>query len=232
MFAGVPLATVVHGDFYALPAKAPHGPIVNARPLLNFTTMWKLIGAHIASQYVPLLSATGVIPCTQLALHASSSVVNLLRVLHDYVWFKFFRRQRVCLVVDDVRHAYGSVVHATLAFLLRLAGFPNPVMQLLLLATTDGTIHMGGSGGVREAVARLLAGVAQGCLASAMVFCVVAEVWAFIALARVPPCCGLGGMFNRLGYMDDTTWCLDSEFDLPTFGANLHRDGSQTNVFS
>ena len=33
---GVPLRALVHGDFYALPAKVPHGPIVNARPLLNF----------------------------------------------------------------------------------------------------------------------------------------------------------------------------------------------------
>ena len=45
---GVPLDVLVHGDFYALPAKTPHGPIAKAQPLLNFTTMWKLIGAHIA----------------------------------------------------------------------------------------------------------------------------------------------------------------------------------------
>ena len=46
--AGVPLRAIVHGDFYALPAKIPHGPIVNSRPLFNFTTMLKLVGAHIA----------------------------------------------------------------------------------------------------------------------------------------------------------------------------------------
>ena len=44
---GVPLDVLVHGNFYALPAEKPHGPIANARPRLNFTTMWKLIGAHI-----------------------------------------------------------------------------------------------------------------------------------------------------------------------------------------
>ena len=179
---GVLLRALVHGDFYALPAKVPHGLIVNARPLLNFTTMWKLVVAHIASQYVPLLAQAGVLPCTQFALHASSSVVDLLRVLHDYVWFRFLRWKRVCLVVDNVRHAYGSVVHDTLRCLLRLAGFPEVVIDLLQLATTEATVHMGGSGGVTEALARLLAGVAQGCPASAMVFCVVAEVRAFLAL--------------------------------------------------
>ena len=97
--AEVPLRTLVHGDFYALPATMPHGPIVNARPLLNFTTMWKLIGAHIADQYVPLVARAGVLPCPQFALHASSSVVDLLRVLHDYILLE---------LVSPVSRVYGS----------------------------------------------------------------------------------------------------------------------------
>ena len=111
----------------------------------------------------------------------------------------------MCFVVDDFWHAYGSIVHDTLRCLLRLAGFPEVVVDLLLLATTEATLHMGGSGGVAEALARLLAGVAQGCPAPAMVFCVVAEVGTFLALLRVSACGGPGGPFSRLGYMDDTT---------------------------
>ena len=61
----VPLQALVHGDFHALRAKVPHGPIVNARQLSNFTTMWKLVGAHIASQSVPLLARARVLPCSQ-----------------------------------------------------------------------------------------------------------------------------------------------------------------------
>ena len=102
------------------------------------------------------------------------------------------------MVLDDVRHAYGSVVHDTLRCLLRLAGFPMAVVDMLLLATTEAPAQMGGSGGVTEALARLLAGVAQGCLASAMVFCGVAEVRAFLPLLWIPPCWGPGGPFNRL----------------------------------
>ena len=229
--SGVPLRALVHSDFYALPAKVPHGPIANARLLLNFTTIWKLVGAHIAHQYVPLLARAGVLPCTQFALHPSSSVVGLLRVLHDYIWFRSFRRQRVCLVVDDVRHAYRSAVHDTLRWLLRLAGFPDAVVELLLLATTEATVHMGGSSGVTEALALLLPGVAQGCPASAMPICAVAEVRAFLALLRMPPCWGPGWPFNQVGYMDDTTWCIDSESNLPLFAANLQRAGLKTNLF-
>ena len=101
-----------------------------------------------------------------------------------------------------------------------------------LLATTEATVHMGGSGGVSEALARLLGGVAQGCPASAMVFCVVAEARAFLALLRVLLCWGSGRPFNWLGYMDDTTWCIDSESDLPVFANNLQKVGLQTNLFS
>ena len=57
---------------------------------------------------VLLVARAGVLPCTQFALHASSGVADLLRVLHDYMWFSFFRWRRECMVVDDVRHAYGS----------------------------------------------------------------------------------------------------------------------------
>ena len=223
---GVPLRAPVLGEFHALPAKVPHGPIINAHPLLNFTTMYKLVGAHIASRDVPLSARAGVLSCTQFALRASSSVVDLLRVLHDYFWFCFFRSKR--LVVDDVRHAYGSVVHDTLQCLLRLGGFPELVINLLLLASTEATVRMGVSGGVTEALARLLADVAQGC-PSATVFCVVAEVRTFLALLRVPPCWGPGGPFNRLGYVHDTTWCIELESDL--FADNLQRMGLITNLF-
>ena len=138
----------------------------------------------------------------------------------------------MCLVVDNVRHVYGSVVHDTVRWLLRLAGFLDAVVELLLLATTKATVHMGGSGGVTEALACLLAGVAQGCPTSTMVFCVVAEVRAFLALLRVPPCWGPGGPFNRLAYMDDTTWCIFSESYLPLFAENLQRAGLEPNLFS
>ena len=51
------------------------------------------------------------------------------------------------MVGDDVRHAYGSVVHDTLKFLMQVAGFPDAIVDFLLLATTSATMHMGVSGG-------------------------------------------------------------------------------------
>ena len=89
--AGDPLEVLVHGDSYALPSKILHGPITNARPLLNFTTMWMLNGAHAADQCVPVLAQRGVSPCTQFTVHASSSVADFLSVLHNFTWYlRFF----------------------------------------------------------------------------------------------------------------------------------------------
>ena len=56
------------------------------------------------------------------------------------------------MVGDDVRHVYTSVVHDTLHFPLRLARFLATVVDMLVLATTETTVHMG-------VLARLL----QGC---------------------------------------------------------------------
>ena len=102
---------------------------------------------------------------------------------------------------------------------------------MLPLAFAEASVHMGGSGGVSEAFARLFAGVAQGCPASAMMFCVVAEPRAFLALLRVSPCWGSGGPFYRLGYMDDFTWGIDSESDLQVFANNLQKVRLHTNPF-
>ena len=52
---GEPFDDIFAGDFYTLPNKLPHCPIANARPLLNFTTVWKIL--------------SGIINCTALHTH-------------------------------------------------------------------------------------------------------------------------------------------------------------------
>ena len=72
---------LLQGYLYALPNKLLHSPVSNARPLLNTTTVWKLVAMVIAAHYLPLLCKQGVIPLTQFDLHKKSSAVDLLRVL-------------------------------------------------------------------------------------------------------------------------------------------------------
>ena len=133
--------------------------------------------------------------------------------------------------VDAVRYEYGSVVHDTLRFLLQLAGIPRAIVGLVLMTTTIATVHKGGYAAVYEALAGLLASVAQGCPLPVMVFFGGAERRAFPALLRVPPWSRTGGTFDRLGYMDDTTSCMDCDEELLVCADNLQWAGLQTNPF-
>ena len=104
----------------------------------------------------------------------------------DDVWF---------VLSDAFRCTYAFVhplVVVCLWYLTLLPGSPSNRKTrackyiLPLMATTGATVHMGGYEGVCEALVRLLAGGARGSPASAMVFCVVVEVRAFLTLVRVP----------------------------------------------
>ena len=104
-------SVLYQGDFYALPNKLPHGPIANARPLLNFATMWKMLSGCVNNHLAPFLCAAEIIPTTKFALLGGSSTVDLLRVLHDYTESRWAQNLAVILLMDDVRHALGSVPH-------------------------------------------------------------------------------------------------------------------------
>ena len=77
----------MHGDFYALLSKVPHGPIANAKPLLDFTTMWKLITVHIDNQYIPPAYSIWCLALYSVYFACSILYGNLLCVLHDFMWF-------------------------------------------------------------------------------------------------------------------------------------------------
>ena len=90
-------------------------------------------------------------------------------------------------------------MHDTLTFMLRLAHFPDAIVHLLLLATTNATMHMGRCGRVGEALARLLAGVAHEGLPSIRDGVLCCSGSACLGVLRVPPCRGPGGPFPWAG---------------------------------
>ena len=57
--------------------------------------------------------------------------------------------------------------------ILLAAGFASPIAFVLVQAAITACIQMGGTKGVADTVAHLLAKLAQGCPASALVFCIV-----------------------------------------------------------
>ena len=73
-YQGEDITSIFRGDFYAPPNKLPHGPIANARPLLNFTMLWKVFSSVLKRYLTPVLCASGVIQPLQFALYGGSSV--------------------------------------------------------------------------------------------------------------------------------------------------------------
>ena len=148
------------------------------------TIVWKLVAMCITDHYLLLLWSRHVILSTQFTLYKGSFAVDLLRVLHDHIHYCMSTASPVVIVVDDIHHAYGSVVHKSLEDILTAAGFASPMAFLLVTTAVTTYIRMAGSEGVAEAVARLVAGPAHGSPASAISFCVVNEIRAAVALAN------------------------------------------------
>ena len=172
-YDGEYLHKVFRGDFYALPNKIPHGPIANARPLLNFTTIWKVFSTCLKQLLTPILCVAPVIAPSQFALHGGASAIDTLRVIHDHILDKWFADLLVCMVFGDVTHAFGSVQHDSLEAICRLLHFPSHLICNLMNAATGATLHMGGKNGITKALAKFRAGIAQGCPMLALLFCIL-----------------------------------------------------------
>ena len=208
-YNGEYLHKVFQGAFYPLPNKIPHGPIANAQPLLDFTTIWKFISACLKQFLTPILCTAHVIPPSQLALHGGASAIDTLRVIHDQILDRWFADLLVCMVFDDVRHAFGSVQHDTLEAILRLLTFPPHLISIVMNAATGATLHMGVKNGIMEAVAKFRVGIAQGCPMSALLFCILLEPRIRMVLHGIPKPRSKCGDFGHVAYMDDTTYLLD-----------------------
>ena len=131
-YHGENITSIFQGDFYALPNKVPHGPIANVRPLLNFTTLWKVFSSVLKRYVTRALCHSRVIPLLQFALYGGSSAVDVLRVVHDHVLDRWFHGLSALLMLDDVRHTFGFVQHETLQNLLTILALPPQLMRILL----------------------------------------------------------------------------------------------------
>ena len=134
------------------------------------------------------------------------------------------------MLFDDVRHAFGSVQHDTLAAILRLLNFPSHLIDILMNAATGATLHMGGENGIIEALAKFRAGIAQGCPMSALLFCILLELRFRMVLHDIPKPRSKCGDFGHVAYMDDTTYLLDQVSDIQQLLSNLYQTGILTHL--
>ena len=229
-YQGEHLHAIYKGDFYALPNTKPHGPIANAKPLLNFTTIWKVFSECLQTFLTPILCATQVIPPLQFALYVGALAIDTVRVVHDFILDRLFADLLVCLVLDDVRHVFGSVQHEKLKSILHLLCFPPHLIDILMHAATGVTVHMGGFGGIAQAMAKFRARIAQGCPMSALLFCILLEFHIQMVLHDIPLPQSSCGNFAYIAYMDDTTYLLNTVSDVQHLLNNLYQTDIKTHL--
>lgn len=158
--------------------------------------------------------------------------MDLLRVLHDHCHRKWALGQILFLLLDDVKHAFGSVQHETLKALLEVAGVDGPMVDVIMGAATQAKIFMGGSWGVTIAATLFAAGIAQGCPLSALLFCLVIQLRIAIVTAGISPTLAPAGEITNLAYVDDVTYTPDTERDFRRVAKGLHEAGVRTHLHS
>ena len=103
----------------------------------------------------------------------NTSVADPLRIVCDWVQYRWQRNLWVYLLLDDVMHAFGSVVHETLRSILLAVGVHPIHVHLIIFAAVHLRLFMGGFHGLHAFSALYEAGVGQGDLVSALLFCLV-----------------------------------------------------------
>ena len=134
--------------------------------------------------------------------------------------------------MDNVFHAFGSLAHATIKGTLLAAGCSPSSLDLLIFAIRAMLLHMGGYQGIEEALARYEAGLGQGDPISALLYCLLGEVRAALALASTGLLVMLAGPLRRLGWVDDTSWLAASHSDAQRLVSKLPALEAATNLFS
>ena len=136
------------GDFTLLPKKSPQ-VVVNAPPLSDLSVLWKLFSMVITKASQTRLVHHGRISCTQMAMQRSTSVVDLLRGVFDWVQQRWLIGLWAFMLLDDAIHAFGSVSHDTLRLVLLTAGVHLSLTELISYAVHHLIFHMGRRPGVR-----------------------------------------------------------------------------------
>ena len=107
LLSGCKVETLHFGDLTLLPKKSPHGVVAKGRPLSNLSVIWNLFSMVIMKALQTWLTGHNHISCTQMAMQSPTSVVDLLRIVFDWIQQRRWNGLWVFLLLDDVVHAFG-----------------------------------------------------------------------------------------------------------------------------
>ena len=120
----------------------------------------------------------------------------------------------------------------TISGTLLASGCSASSVDLLVFAIRSMLLHMGEYQGVHEALARYEAGLGQGDPISALLYCLLDELRAALALASTGLLSTPAGPLRRLGWIVDTSWLTESHSDAQRLVSYLPASGAATNLFS
>ena len=136
------------------------------------------------------------------------------------------------MLLDDVRHAFGLVQHETVQTLLEEAGIPLGVRRLIMNAAQKAKKIMGGEWGSTLAMTTFLAGLAQGCPLSALVFCLTVQLRIALVIQHTTPVDSDAGPLSQVSYMDDVTYLPGTLQEFRRMVGQLAPAGIQTHMHS
>ena len=198
---------------------------------LSFRSLLHASGI-LQSSLQTFLYTHGRLSRAQFAMWAHTSVADVLQVVHDRFLLCWSRDQQAWLVLHEVIHAFGSRAHATVQNTLLAAGYSASQVDLLVFAIRSMLLHMGGYQGVEEALARYEAGLGQGDPISALLYCLLGELCAALALASMGLLATTAGPLRRLGWIDDTSLLAASHADAQRLVSRLPTSEAATDLFS
>jgi hypothetical protein len=216
----------LRGDFYPLLKKLPHIFVSKTRPIVNMTTLWKLIASCLKVYLQPVFLEQGLIPLTQMALHGSTSA--LMRVLHDWIWWRWQHGKTAWFLLDDVVHAFGSPTHTILRAALQAGGCAPELVEFIIGAITRLRLCVSHLGQFGLIWASIQAGTGQGDPLAALLFALIAAVRKAIVATVAAPVEGPAGLLLGMEFSDDGTWMGDSEKGLQKIAQGLEKASPYT----
>ena len=117
----------------------------NDRPLTNLVLLRKVVGLVVKEEEQPWLREHGFLPPSQFALWPGTSVWDFLRVLHDYFWHRWGSGGEAWPILDDIRHAFGSLDHVSRDSVHRVVGYGPGLCLLHHSMVEDMRLDMGGT---------------------------------------------------------------------------------------
>ena len=211
---GEPLGALSREDLHLLPKKPPHGIGASDRPLTNLVLLRNVVGLVVKEEEQPWLREHGFLPPRQFALWPRTSIWYFFRVLSNYIWHCWGSVGKAWPVLDDVRHAFGSLDHVSQDSVHQVVGYGTEGCRLHRSLVEDMRLDMGGTDDIDHGEGLFDAASGQGCPLSPLDCAPMGEVRAKMVSWDYSDVLTAAGLLHSVAWADETVWLSGSPEDM------------------